>query len=137
MGMTPTQDTMSGRARRERSLWLQPARRLRPWGVLLLVLAFPPCPAQETLPADRRAKIDAVVARGIEKTGAPSASIAVVRDGTIVYVHAYGTANLGTRTPTAPGMRYSVGSISKQFTASAVLLLAEEGRLSLDDRIVR
>ncbi len=136
-GVTPIRDTTAGRAHRERPSWRQPGRRLRPWGVLLVTLIFAPCRAQETLPADRRAKIDAAVARVIEKTGAPSASIAVVRDGKIAYVHAYGTANLETRTPATPGMRYSVGSISKQFTASAVLLLAEEGRLSLDDRMVR
>jgi Beta-lactamase class C and other penicillin binding proteins len=92
--------------------------------------------AQE-LPADMRASIDKSAADILAKTGAPSASIAVVRDGKIVYTHAYGTANLETKLPASPQMRYAIGSISKQFTAAALLLLAEEGKLSLDDKVIR
>ena len=73
----------------------------------------------------------------LAKTGAPSASVAVVRDGKLVYANAYGFAKLEPKTPATPQMRYSVGSISKQFTAAAILMLAEEGKLSLDDRVVR
>ncbi len=86
---------------------------------------------------DLNARIDAAVAEVLAATGAPSASIAVVRDGAVAYTKAYGTARLEPRTPATTEMRYSIGSISKQFTAAAVLLLAEEGRLSLDDRLVR
>ncbi len=89
------------------------------------------------LPADMRAKIDSSVASILAKTGAPSASIAVVRDGEIAYEQAYGTADLAKKTAATPAMRYGIGSISKQFLAAAVLLLAEEGRLSLEDRVVR
>src|SRR5947209_15013164 len=92
--------------------------------------------AQE-LPADMRASIDKAAADTLAKTGAPSASVAVVRDGKIVYEHAYGLANLETKMPAAPQMRYSIGSISKQFTAAALLMLAEEGKLSLDDKVIR
>ena len=87
------------------------ARSPQAWGALLMVLAASPCRAQETLQADLAKKIDAAVAQVLEKSGAPSASIAVVQDGEVAYVRAYGTANLETRTPAAPGMRYSVGSI--------------------------
>jgi len=92
--------------------------------------------AQE-LPADMRASIDKAANDILAKTGAPSASVAVVRDGKIVYTHAYGVANLETKLPASSQMRYSIGSISKQFTATALLLLAEEGKLSLDDKVVR
>jgi CubicO group peptidase (beta-lactamase class C family) len=102
---------------------------------LLLFLALP-LAAQE-LPADMRASIDKAVPEILAKTGAPSASIAVVRNGKIAYLHAYGTANLETKTPATPEMRYSIGSISKQFTAAAILMLAEEGKLSLDDKVSR
>ena len=84
-----------------------------------------------------RASIDKSATDILAKTGAPSASIAVVNDGKIVYTHAYGIANLETKTPATPQMRYSIGSISKQFTAAALLMLAEEGKLSLDDKVVR
>src|SRR5580765_2043476 len=65
-------------------------------------------------------------------SGVPSASVAVVKEGQIAYLKAYGTARLETNTPAAPTMRYSIGSISKQFTAAAILLLQEQGKLSLD-----
>ena len=80
------------------------------------------------------ARIDAVAAKVLAETGVPSASVAVVKDGGIVYVKAYGDARLAPRMPASPTMRYSIGSISKQFTATAIVLVAEEKRLSLDDR---
>ena len=88
-------------------------------------------------PLFAQSDIDKAVTEILAETGAPSASIAVVRDGKLAYTHAYGFASLETKTPATPAMRYAVGSISKQFTASAVLLLAEEGKLSLDDKVVR
>jgi D-alanyl-D-alanine carboxypeptidase len=94
--------------------------------------------AEDAIPAETRAAIDKAVGEVLAKTGAPGASVAIVKDGKIAYVKAYGSARLGApATPAAPAMRYSIGSISKQFTATAILLLAEEGRLSLDDRLVR
>ena len=83
------------------------------------------------------AAIDKAVNEVLTKTGAPSASIAVVKDGKIVYTHAYGLARIDPPLNATPDMRYSIGSISKQFTASAILMLAEEGKLSLDDKMVR
>src|SRR5205823_5770607 len=82
-------------------------------------------------------KTDQAVNEILTKTGAPSASVAVVRDGKLLYARAYGLASLEPKTPATPQMRYSIGSISKQFTASAILMLAEEGKLSLDDKVVR
>ncbi len=105
--------------------------------LLLLTAAAASAPAQDALAPELRARIDAAVGDVLARTGAPSASIAVVQDGALAYVHAYGTANLETRVAATPPMRYSIGSISKQFTAAALLLLAEEQRLSLDDRLVR
>lgn len=93
--------------------------------------------AEQALPADVRSDIDKAVAGILAKSGAPSASIAVVKDGAIAYERAYGTAKLEPKMPATPQMRYSIGSISKQFTATAILMLAEEGKLSLDDKLVR
>src|SRR5881227_2505414 len=98
----------------------------------LLLLVAAPLAAQ-----DLARDVDKAVADVLAKTGAPSASIAVVKDGKIAYVHAYGNARLDPAAPATPQMRYSIGSISKQFTASALLMLAEEGKLSLDDKVVR
>jgi CubicO group peptidase (beta-lactamase class C family) len=91
--------------------------------------------AQTQLPADLIEKIDKVATDTLARTGVPSASIAIVKDGQIVYVKAYGDARLEPKTPATPQMRYSIGSISKQFTAAAILLLQEQGKLSLDDKV--
>src|SRR3954453_15590776 len=92
--------------------------------------------AQE-LPADMRASIDKAAAEVLAKTGAPSASVAVVRDGKIVYEHAYGVANLEPQSRAPAQLRNSFASLRKQFTAAALLMLAEEGKLSLDDKVIR
>lgn len=94
-------------------------------------------PAQGTLPVGIRSRIDSAARAVLASTGAPSASIAVVRDGAIVYTNAYGLARLDPQSPATPAMRYSIGSISKQFTATAILLLAERHQLSLDDKVGR
>ncbi|QNI32305.1 beta-lactamase family protein [Alloacidobacterium dinghuense] len=89
----------------------------------------------DTIPADLRGKIDAVANKVLADTGVPSASIAIVQKGQIVYTNAYGKARLDPLTPAAPQMRYSVGSISKQFTAASILLLQQQGKLSIDDPV--
>ena len=88
-----------------------------------------------TLPSDVRTKVDDIARQTLSSTGVPSASVTIVKDGKIAYSQAYGDARLDPETPARPDMRYSVGSISKQFTAAAILLLQEQGRLSLDDPV--
>ena len=106
--------------------------------ILFLLLASSALaqPAAQLSP-DLRGRIDRVVLDGLASTGAPSASIAIVKDGQIVYLHAYGNARLDPPTPAQSSMRYSLGSISKQFTATAILMLAEQGKLSLDEPVAR
>jgi len=82
-----------------------------------------------------KARIDRIAEQVIALRGAPSASIAVVEGGKLVYTRAYGLARLDPPIAATPEMRYSIGSISKQFCASAILLLQEEGKLSLDDPV--
>jgi len=105
--------------------------------VALSLLISAPVAAQDTLPTSTKAGIEKAATDILAKTGSPSASIAVVTNGKLAYVRAYGLATIETKTPAAPPMRYAIGSVTKQFTAAAVLLLAEEGKLSLDDKIVR
>ncbi|MBV8629731.1 MAG: beta-lactamase family protein [Silvibacterium sp.] len=82
-----------------------------------------------------RARIDDMAEQALQHTGVPSASLAVVQQGRIVYTHAYGKAKLDPPVAAEPSMRYSIGSISKQFTAAALLLLEQQGKLSIDDPI--
>jgi D-alanyl-D-alanine carboxypeptidase len=105
--------------------------------VLLLALFAAVGAAQTTLTAEKAAAIDRAVEDSLSTSGAPSASIAVVYGGAIAYVKAYGDARLAPRAEAKTQMRYSIGSISKQFTVAAILMLAEEGKLSLDDHVSR
>lgn len=107
---------------------------------LLLILLFLrsfALNAQSGLTADQQNKIDDAVRKTLTATGVPSASIAVVRDGRIEYLQAYGDAKLDAPKAANPEMRYCIGSISKQFTAAAVLMLVEQGKLSLRDPVSR
>lgn len=106
-------------------------------GLALLLICARSGSAQSQLASDLRQKIDSLAAEALGKTGVPSASIAVVKDGQVVYLRAYGNARLEPSTTAKPEMRYSIGSISKQFTAAAILLLQEQGKLSLDDKVAK
>ena len=64
----------------------------------------------------------------------PGAAVLVLRDGRPVVRASYGLADLETGTPTTPETNYRLASVTKQFTAASILLLAEDGRLTLDDR---
>jgi D-alanyl-D-alanine carboxypeptidase len=113
--------------------------RSRPSIGLLAILAASATAlsAQSPLPLAMRTTIDSTALAVLAATGAPSASIAVVRDGAVVYTNAYGNARLDPPTPATTTMRYSIGSVSKQFTATAILLLAERRQLTLDDKVGR
>jgi CubicO group peptidase (beta-lactamase class C family) len=105
--------------------------------ILALALASAPVFARDSLPPDLATKIDKIATDALAKSGVPSASIAVVRDGKLAYARAYGHARLDPETPATPAMRYSIGSISKEFTAAALLMLQQRGRLDLDDPIAK
>ena len=89
----------------------------------------------DTIDPALKARINSIAAGVMEQRGVPSASVAVVQGGKIVYTHAYGLAHIAPDKPATPDMRYSIGSISKQFTASAILILQQQGKLSLDDSV--
>lgn len=103
--------------------------------LLLFAVSLLRAQTEGSLSPQLRTSIDDIANQVLKTTGVPSASIAVVQDGKIAYVQAYGAAKLDPHAPATPQMRYSIGSISKQFTAAAILLLAEEGKLSLDDPV--
>jgi len=78
-------------------------------------------------------QIDSLMSR-YDGTG-PGASLLIVRDGKPIVRRAYGFANLNDRIAAAPDTNYRLASVTKQFTAAAILLLAEDGKLGLDDSL--
>ena len=105
--------------------------------LLPLALLFFATPAiAQDLTATESAKVDTIVTDTLARNGVPSASIAIVRGGRIVYAKAYGKQSETIATPRADAP-YQIASISKQFTAAAILLLEDEGKLSLDDTVAK
>ncbi|WP_267875582.1 serine hydrolase domain-containing protein [Duganella radicis] len=80
--------------------------------------------------------IDAVIAPRY-RPGEPGAVLLVIKDGHVLFRKAYGEADVLTHTPLSPDMAMPIGSMTKQFTAVAVMLLAESGKLSVGDPITR
>jgi D-alanyl-D-alanine carboxypeptidase len=103
--------------------------------VVLVGLTLSSAQTQPLLPSESRSSIDEIAKGALAATGVPSASLAVVIGGKTAYLQAYGDARLEPKLAATPEMQYSVGSISKQFTAAAILLLQEQGKLSLDDHV--
>ena len=82
------------------------------------------------------ASADALLASFYQPDG-PGAAVIVTRTGKTVFRQAYGMACLAKQQPMTPETTFRLGSISKQFTAVAILMLAEEGKLSIHDEITR
>jgi N-acyl-D-amino-acid deacylase len=78
--------------------------------------------------------VDEAVLTMMGRHGVPGASLAVVKDGKLVYARGYGWSNLATREHVQPDTAFGVASLSKTITAAAVLKLVEQGKLSLDDK---
>ena len=96
-----------------------------------LFLAFCVCGCAQ----DLEKKLDEQISSALKKAGAPSVSVAVVNGGKLVYAKAFGTSDLEAGRAADLTTRYAVGSVSKQFTVAALLMMQEQGKLSLDDKV--
>ena len=111
----------------------------RPWIgapaalALAAVLAAGCTPDRPLAPTLSRG-IDAVFA-DLDRPGSPGAQVAVIRDGEIIFSRGYGEAQIEHGVPVTPQTVFHVASVSKQFTAMAVTMLAARGALSLDDAV--
>jgi D-alanyl-D-alanine carboxypeptidase len=85
----------------------------------------------------QNAVLDERIASALSASGAPSVSVAVVQHGEITYARAFGQANIAENRAADASTRYAIGSVSKQFTSAALLLLAEQGKISLDDKVAK
>ncbi|MCW3054643.1 MAG: penicillin-binding protein, partial [Chthonomonadales bacterium] len=98
--------------------------------ILPILLLF--CLVGRTVQAD---SIDRYIETQLKKRHIPGLSLAVVRDGKVIKAKGYGFANLELRAHATPATVYQVGSVSKQFAASAIMLLVQEGKVGLDDKL--
>jgi len=88
----------------------------------------------QTLSPDVVAQVDKVFEKW-NRTDSPGCALGIYKDGQIVYKHGYGMANLNDDVTITPATVFHVASMSKQFTAASILLLAQQGKLSLDDDV--
>jgi len=95
--------------------------------ILLLSLA-----ASVVVRAD---EVDDFIKTEMQKQHIPGLSLAVIKDGKIIKVAGYGLANVELNVAAAPETVYKIGSVSKQFIASGIMLLIDEGKISLDDKV--
>ena len=114
-------------------------RRLRlslSLGLPVLLIAPARARSQQTRTASDAlsARIDPIFAAA-QRPGSPGCAVGASRDGRVLYTHGYGLANLEYDVPITAASIFESGSVAKQFTAAAIVLLAQDGKLSLDDDI--
>lgn len=112
-------------------------RRLSAVLAILLTAVFIDAAAVASAGAARSAAVDDLARELYEAGRLPSLSIAILRDGEIVYARAFGSADLETGRPATPATRYRCASVSKVLTATALGRLVEEGRVDLDAPVTR
>ena len=105
--------------------------------VLVAVLLILPAVVQAADgPAEQAAQIDRIMSAAYPPDQ-PGAAVLVARNGEVIFRQGYGLANLEHKVPISPDTVFRLASATKQFTATAVLMLMERGRLSLDDEITK
>jgi CubicO group peptidase (beta-lactamase class C family) len=105
-----------------------------PAGLMFLAFFLVSASASYAAPDATSDKVDRIFAEW-NTTSSPGCALAVVKDGRMVYEHGYGMANLELSVAITPQSVFDIGSVSKQITAMAVVLLAQDRKLSLDDDI--
>src|SRR4051794_9186090 len=83
----------------------------------------------------RADKVDDYIKAEMDKQHIPGLSLAVVREGKVIKAEGYGLANVELNVPARPETVYKIASVSKQFIATGILLLVQEGKIGLDDPV--
>ncbi len=81
--------------------------------------------------------IDAYVAGQVRAKSYPGLALAIVRDGKVVFAKGYGQRSLESEDRVVPDTLFAIGSVTKQFTCACILLLAEDGKLNVEDRVAK
>lgn len=90
--------------------------------------------AQESIP--QQTKIDKIFSRW-NAPNSPGGTVGIIKDGKLIFTKGYGMANLDYNIPNDPKTVFSIASTSKQFTAASIILLSEQGKLSLEDTLMK
>jgi CubicO group peptidase (beta-lactamase class C family) len=109
-------------------------KRLALFAILPASLLASSLSQAQTLSPDQSAQVDKVFEK-YDHTDTPGCTLGVYKDGQIIYKHGYGMANLNDDVTITPATVFHVASMSKQFTAASILLLQQQGKLSIDDDV--
>jgi len=102
--------------------------------VALAIVGASPSRAQQPARIDT-AVVDSIIRHHVAEKRITGVSVGIMQHGAIVFARGYGTADLETRRPVTASTMFAIGSVTKQFTCSALLMLQEEGKLSLGDPV--
>jgi CubicO group peptidase (beta-lactamase class C family) len=103
-------------------------------GAFSLVLVTPAVQAQTS---DIDVRVDKYVKDSMRQQRIPGLALAVMREGQIVKVQGYGLSNIELNVPVTPQTVFQSGSVGKQFAATGIMMLVEEGKVGLDDKITK
>lgn len=98
-----------------------------------LIPGCPPLSSTDSSSNNLASIVDPLIAQEMKSQGLVGASVAIAKNASILYSQGYGYADLATCTPVQPGTQFQIGSITKQFTAAAILQLQNAGKLNIDD----
>src|SRR5207244_1907342 len=85
--------------------------------------------------AVRADDVDDYIKAEMQKQHIPGLSLAILKDGKIIKAEGYGLANVELNVPAKPDTIFKIGSVSKQFIATGIMILVEEGKVGLDDKV--
>ena len=100
--------------------------------LLGLFLALAPLAGSQLPAPDPFAAADTAIRAEMERAGIPGAAVAVVVGDTVVWTRGFGVANAETSAPVTPDTLFQIGSVTKSFTAAAILTAASQGAIALD-----
>ena len=101
---------------------------------LTFATAFPAAAQQQAAPIDVN-QIDSIIRRNIAEKHIVGISVGIMQNGRIVFARGYGLANIQNQAPVMPTTMFGIGSVTKQFTCSALMMLQEQRKLSVDDPV--
>ena len=101
-----------------------------------LLDSCPPLAASTSPAGSLGAIVDGLATSEMKAQGLPGMTVAIAKNGTIVYAQGYGYADLSTCKPVQPTTEFQIGSVTKQFTAAAILQLQDAGKLSIDNTVL-
>ena len=118
---------------------LKIGKRVGTFFLLQFFFAISLCCEAQPSPSSTKQKssVDSLVKSEMQKQNIPGISIVVIRDGKIAYVQGYGFANIEHKVAVKPETIFQSGSVGKQFASFAIMLLVEDGKISLDDKLTK